>query len=141
MSEPATSRIRKRMKRDDLTAQREQSRMLPSPNPATNLLIIDIIVRGASRIVRKDIEKRVARASMDKERAREVVDSRGLVKTLGLYGASKLATRSPGGLGIVVAGLAVKTLYDRGKARQLRLAREEPTPADRALPPAGDHAP
>ena len=100
--------------------------MLPSPNPVTNLLIADIVVRGASTLFRKSVEKRVAKASMDDDQdAEKLLDGRTLLTTLGLYGASKLATRSRTGLGIVAGGLALKTLYDRGKARQKRRAREK----------------
>ena len=99
--------------------------LLPSPNPVTNLLIVDIIVRGASTIFRQGIEKRVAQASLEtEEEAQDLLDGRTLLTTLGLYGASKLATRSRAGLGVVIGGLAVKTLYDRGKARQKRRAIE-----------------
>ena len=94
---------------------------LPSTNPATNLLIADIVVRGASSLLRESVQKRVARASSESENeARAVLDGRTLITTLGLYGASKLATRSVPGLAIVTGGLLAKTLYDRGKARQRR---------------------
>ena len=42
-----------------------------------------------------------------------------------LWGASRLATRSPVGLAVVAGGLAAKVLYDRGKAiEQRRRARK-----------------
>ncbi|MFL0355757.1 hypothetical protein ACI5KX_04695 [Erythrobacter sp. GH1-10] len=93
----------------------------PSPNPATNLLIADIVVRGASNLFRKNVEKRIAKASYeDDEKAIKALDGRTVLTTLGLYGASKLATRSPLGLGVVAGGLVLKTLYDRGRQRQRR---------------------
>ncbi|MHA7819910.1 MAG: hypothetical protein ACX930_09720 [Erythrobacter sp.] len=89
----------------------------PSTNPATNLLIADIVVRGASRLLRDNVEQRVAKASYgDDERAREVLDGRTLLTSLGLYAVSRLATRSKTGLMVVTGGLLAKTLYDRGKA-------------------------
>ncbi|MFU7529503.1 hypothetical protein [Qipengyuania sp. ASV99] len=98
---------------------------LPSTNPATNLLIADIVLRGASTLFRKGVEQRVARAGSQHEgAAQELLDGRTLITTLALYGASKLATRSVPGLMIVTGGLALKTLYDRGKARQRRLAQK-----------------
>lgn len=107
---------------DTPTSSGRSSRLpLPSNNPGTNLLIADIIVRGASTLLRQGVEKRVVKASSDSEsRAQEVLDGRTLITTLGLYGASKLATRSVPGLLIVTGGLLAKTLYDRGKARQQR---------------------
>lgn len=99
---------------------------VPSSNPATNLLIADIVLRGASSLFRKNVEKRVAVASFDdEERAQEVLDGRTILTSLALYGASKLAARSPAGLGIVAGGLVLKTLYDRGKTRQLKRRRAE----------------
>ena len=98
---------------------------LPSTDPVTNLLIADIVMRGASTLFRQSVENRLAKASVDDEAdAQELLDGRTLITTLGLYAASKLATRSVPGLLVVGGGLLVKTLYDRGKARQRRLARE-----------------
>ena len=95
----------------------------PKGNPATNLLIADIIISGASTLLRKNIDKKVEQAkSEENDNAPDVVDGRTLITTLGLYGASKLATRSARGLAMVTGGLVLKTLYDRGKARQKRLA-------------------
>lgn len=97
-----------------------------SPNPktpSTNLLIADVILRGASTLLRGNVEKRVASSRPQSEDdAQEVQDGRALLTTLALYGAGKLATRSVPGLALVTTGLVVKALYDRGKARQERLA-------------------
>nr|WP_298930451.1 hypothetical protein [uncultured Erythrobacter sp.] len=107
------------------SAPQKKGTLLPlSPNPATNLVIADIVVRGASSLFRKGVEQKVAeKTAHDQNEARQVLDGRGIVTTLGLYGASKLATRSPVGLGIVAGGLVLKTLYDRGKDRQRRLRK------------------
>lgn len=92
---------------------------LPSDNPVTNLLIAEIVLRGASTLLRKNVEKEVVKASTEtQEEAIEVLDGRTLITTLGLYGASKLATRSLPGLALVTGGLVLKTLYDRGKTVQ-----------------------
>lgn len=105
-------------------AQKSARRLLPSPDAATNLLIADIIVRSGSELFRRDVERRVARGSATEDQsARELLDGKTLIKSFALYGASKLATRSPFGLGIVAGGLALKTLYDLGKARQQREAK------------------
>ncbi|MEL6529442.1 MAG: hypothetical protein AAFQ27_05735 [Pseudomonadota bacterium] len=120
MAKRRTNRLTRELEANSVDNEPSSNLTIPSPNPATNLLIADILVRGASTIMRKDIEKRVATASADsEEQAEELLDGRTLLTTLALYGASKLATRSPVGLGIVAGGLALKTLYDRGKARQL----------------------
>ena len=108
---------------DQLSAAdaKDPRRILPSPDATTNLLIADIVVRSASRLFRKNVERRVAKASAsDGEQADELLDGKTLIKSLTIYGASKLATRSPAGLGLVAGSLVLKTLYDRGKARQRR---------------------
>ncbi|MEL7445198.1 MAG: hypothetical protein AAGK02_05215 [Pseudomonadota bacterium] len=100
---------------------------VPSTNPSTNLLIADIVLRGASSLFRKSVQKKVAKANFDDAQvAEEVVDGRAILTTLALYGASKLATRSAPGLAIVAGGLVLKTLYDRGKVRELRTRRTVP---------------
>lgn len=105
--------------RSDDNARANTRLPVPSTNPATNLVIAEIIIRGASTLFRKNVEKRVAKASYGSEdKAREVLDGRTIVTSLALYGASKLAMRSPIGLGVVTAALVGKTLYDRGKTRQ-----------------------
>ena len=105
-------------------AKHAARRLLPSPEATTNLLIADIIMRSGSELFRRDVERRVARGSATNDQAaQELLDGRTLIRSFALYGASKLATRSPLGLGLVAGGLALKTLYDLGKARQQREAR------------------
>lgn len=102
-------------------SQAEPEISAPSPNPSTNLLIADIVLRGASTLFRRDVERRIATASTgDDDAARKMVDGRTILTTLALHGASKLATRSVPGLLLVSGGLIAKTLYDRGKVRQQR---------------------
>ncbi len=97
----------------------DPARLLPSPEATTNLLVTDILLRSASRLFRQNVERRVASASaVDETEAEELIDGKTLIRSLALYGASRLATKSPVGLGVVAGGLALKTLYDRGKARQ-----------------------
>ncbi|MEL6877165.1 MAG: hypothetical protein AAGL68_03600 [Pseudomonadota bacterium] len=91
----------------------------PSTNPATNLLIADIVLRGASSLFRKKVEQGIVKTSDNEGQAREILDGRSIMTTLALYGASKLATRSVPGLAIVAGGLLAKTLYDRGKSIEL----------------------
>jgi len=117
---------------------------LPSDNPATNLLIADIVLRGASTLLRRNVEERVVKASSnDAKEAKAVLDGRTLITSLGLYGASKIATRSVPGLVLVTGGLVLKTLYDRGKARQSKTRQNKahqhrPIGTDAAGKPQGD---
>lgn len=89
----------------------------PSTNPATNLLIADIAMRGVGRIVRHSLQKGVLRTRYDRDKARDIVDNRSIVSALAIYGVTKLATRSVPGALLVGGGLLAKTLYDRSKSR------------------------
>ena len=121
MKKPRPDRLTREFAKASEDATRQSHLPVPSSNPATNLVIADIVIRGASRLFRESVERRVAEASVaDKNKARELLDGRTMLTSLALYGASKLATRSPVGLGVVAGGLVIKTLYDRGKARQIR---------------------
>jgi len=122
-------RVTRSLETDSAVDTIDPPRLLPSPDATTNLLIADIIVRSASRLFRQNVESKVAHASVaDDEQAEELLDGKTLITSLALYGASKLATKSPVGLGIVAGGLALKTLYDRGKARQRRQALADYAP-------------
>ncbi|MEM7689237.1 MAG: hypothetical protein AAF291_09455 [Pseudomonadota bacterium] len=124
---PRKDRVTRTLDEESVAQRAEPRRLLPSPDATTNLLIADIIVRSASTLFRQGVERRVAKASVaEPEEAEALLDGQTMIKSLALYGASKLATRSPLGLGLVAGGLAVKTLYDRGKARRKRLARPVP---------------
>jgi hypothetical protein len=61
------------------------------------------------------MEKGLLVKSYDKAKAEKLVDGRSVATSLALWGASRLATRSPVGLAVVAGGLAAKVLYDRGK--------------------------
>jgi hypothetical protein len=102
---------------------------LPSPDASTNLVIADIVLRAAGGLLRDRLEKGlIARHHDDDPKARRMVDKRGLTSSVLLYGASRLARRSPLGLVVVVGGLAAKVFYDRGKRIEgKRKAKRPPT--------------
>lgn len=103
---------------------------LPSPIAGTNLVIADIVLRAAGGLLRNRMEKGLLVASYDKAKADKLVDGRSLATSLALWGASRLATRSPVGLAVVAGGLAAKVLYDRGKRLEdKRRARKRAKPA------------
>lgn len=100
------------------------SLIAPSPNPATNILIVDVVSRGLGMMLRRKLEHRVvAQSTGDSVEAKKLVDSKSLLSSLALYGASRLAVKSPIGLGVVAGGIALKTLYDRGKAKDRNTRR------------------
>lgn len=88
---------------------------LPSPIAGTNLVIADIVLRAAGGLLRNRMEKGLLIASYDKAKAEKLVDGRSVATSVALWGASRIATRSPVGLAVVAGGLAAKVLYDRGK--------------------------
>lgn len=99
---------------------------LPSPDPVTNMIIADVVLRGAGSMLRQRLEKGLLTGQLDGDKARRMVENRGMVSTLALWGASRLATRSPVGLAVVAGGLAAKVLYDRGKRLEAkRRARKQ----------------
>ena len=99
------------------SAQKPDKLPGPSTNPATNLLIADIAMRGVGRIVRNSLHKGVLRTRYSQDKAKAIVENRSVINTLAVYGVTKLATRSVPGALLVGGGLLVKTLYDRGKSR------------------------
>lgn len=101
---------------------------LPSPDPVTNLVIADIVLRGAGSLLRQRLEKGLLTGQLESDKARRLVESRGMVSTLALWGASRLATRSPAGLAVVAGGLAAKVLYDRGKRIEARRRAKKTSP-------------
>ncbi len=100
----------------------------PSSNPATNLLIMDIAMRGASLLAARGIEKAALTLRYKPTDADKVVKGRSMIATLAATGAARVATRSVGGLLLVTGGLLTKTLIDRS----LR-PREARRKGDRAL--------
>lgn len=97
----------------------------PSPDPATNILLADIALRSAGRLMRNTIEKAMLRAGYDREKAHEIVDGRTMLSSLALYAASKIATRSVPGALLVTGGLIAKIIYDRSLGRSEARARGE----------------
>jgi len=98
---------------------------LPSPIVGTNLVIADIVLRAAGSLLRNRLEKGLLVASSTaseggRAKAARLVDGRSVATSLALWGASRVATRSPVGLAVVAGGLAAKVLYDRGKRIEAR---------------------
>ena len=85
----------------------------PSTNPATNLLIMDVAMRGASLLAARGIEKAALRLRYRAGEAGDIVKGRSMVSTLAATGAARIATRSVPGLLLVAGGLLAKTLIDR----------------------------
>ena len=90
----------------------------PSSNPATNLIISDILIRGIGRLTRQTIEKAMLGKKYGSEVAKQTVENRSMAHTLTAYGITKFATKSVPGALIVTSGIAAKVLFDLGKSRR-----------------------
>lgn len=90
----------------------------PSPNPATNLLIHDILLRSGGRLLRLGLEKGLLRNRYGKSAAKDMVENRSMVQTLASYAVARVATRSLPGAVVVGGGILAKTLLDRRQSRR-----------------------
>jgi len=115
---------------EDTAAPPKPARLpLPSPSAGTNLVIADIVLRAAGGLLRDRLEKGLLVKSHGKDKTDKLVGQRGLASSLALYGASRLARRSPLGLAVVAGGLAAKVFYDRGKRLEARRRAGKTPPA------------
>jgi hypothetical protein len=90
----------------------------PSSNPATNLIIQDIAMRAGGRLMRHTFEKGVLRGRYGGTGAKAIVENRSLTQTLVSAMLARTATRSLPGAVLIGGGLAIKTLYDRGRSKR-----------------------
>jgi hypothetical protein len=104
----------------------------PSNNPATNLLIMDIAMRGISMVVGRRIEKALLAARYDPEKASDIVKGRPLVQSMAATGAARMATRSVPGFLLVTGGLLAKAIFDRSLSRREAVRRGEEQFAEQA---------
>ena len=86
-------------------------------NPATNLLLADIMIRTGSYVLRRMVERGFLKQRYGKQTARAIVQNRSLAQTLTSVAVSRLATGSLPGAAIVGTGVLAKILYERGKSR------------------------
>ncbi|KWV93701.1 MULTISPECIES: hypothetical protein [unclassified Erythrobacter] len=114
-----TDAVGKKLERatDDLPGQ-DDPVPGPSPNPATNLIIHDIMLRSAGRLSRMAVEKAVLGRQYGQQFAKDAVENRSLVHTLAAYGVTKVATKSVPGALLVGTGLVLKVLFDRSQSRR-----------------------
>ncbi len=103
-------------------AGKRSDRKLPMPSPVTgtNLVIADVVLRAAGGILRRRLQKSIAAESHragepGRDKAEKMIENRGVMSTIALWGASRVARKSPLGLAMVVGGFAAKVFYDRGK--------------------------
>ena len=113
----------------------------PSSNPATNLLIMDIAMRGASLLAARGIEKAALRLRYRPGKADDIVEGRSMIAMLAATGAAQVATRSVPGLLLVTGGLLAKTLFDRSlRPREARRKGDKQLAAQAAKAPDKSNA-
>ena len=104
----------------------------PSSNPATNLLIIDVAMRGASMVFWRGMEKALLRARYNPDKASDIVKGRSMIQSAAATGAARLATRSVPGFLLVGGGLIAKAIFDRSLSRRESTRRGEEQFAEQA---------
>lgn len=87
----------------------------PSPNPMTNLIIADLVLRAGTRLVRHGLERVTLGTKYSPTKAKEIVKSRTMMQTLVGTAVARVATKSVPGALLVDGALLAKTLYDRSK--------------------------
>lgn len=90
----------------------------PSPNPATNLAIADIALRGGAMLARFAVERALLGSHFAPRKARQILKGRTFRETMLHRAIASVALSSVPGAIAVTGGIVAKTLYDRSKARK-----------------------
>ena len=104
----------------------------PSNNPATNLLIMDVAMRGVSMIAGRAMERALLRTRYQREKAHDIVKGRTMLAALTATGVARVATRSVPGFLLVTGGLLAKAIFDRSLTRRESVQRGEKQLAEQA---------
>ena len=90
----------------------------PSANPMTNLIVVDLVLKAGTRVVRHALERGVLGTKYSPDKARAIVKSRSMTQTLVGTAVARIATGSVPGALVVGGALLAKSLYDLRKGRQ-----------------------
>ena len=90
----------------------------PSPNPMTNLILTDLLLRGGGQIMRHAVEASLLKTKYDKTKAKKIIAGRSLTQTLVATAVARIATRSVPGMILVGGGTLAKLLYDRSRDKR-----------------------
>lgn len=108
----------------------------PSPNPMTNLILTDLLLRGGGRIMRHAVEGALLKSKFDAGKAQKIIGGRSMAQTLISTAVARIATRSVPGAILVGGGMLAKMLYDRNQGRRAaRLEGERDIAAQAAKAP------
>ena len=103
---------------DDATGSDAHQVAGPSPNPATNAMIHEIVLRSVGRLARQTVEKGLLQRRYGRDFAAQAIENRSLIHTLATYGVTKVATRSVPGAVAVGGALLLKTVWDRSQSKR-----------------------
>jgi hypothetical protein len=104
----------------------------PSTNPATNLIILDVAIRGAALAAGRGMERALLRTRYQREKAHAIVKGRSVVSSMAATGAARVASRSVPGFLLVTGGLLAKAVFDRSFGRYRSIRKGERQLADQA---------
>jgi hypothetical protein len=117
---PNVKTKRSRAKRREVEAETVPVTGL-SPDPVTNLVIADIVLRGAAALARNGVERAMVGRGYTPEKGAAVLDQkRTLGQTLVSAALARVASRSVPGAIVVGGGMLAKTLYDRHQDQRTR---------------------
>lgn len=97
----------------------------PSPNPMTNLILTDLLLRGGGQILRHAVEAALLSSKYDKSKAKKIIKGRSLTQTIVSTAVARIATRSVPGAIVVGGASLAKLLYDRRRGRAARLKGQQ----------------
>lgn len=103
---------RKRAKAKETLAEAAEQGGI-SPNPMTNLLITDLLLRGGGRLLKNAVERTVLGATFSPDKAKKIVKGRSMAQSLVGTALTRIATKSVPGAIIVGGGVLAKALYER----------------------------
>lgn len=128
MSRKARRRLQKQTKRARPAAN------VPgiSSNPATNLLVADLAMRGVSVLMRRGFERGMLRNRFSPGKAADIVAGRSLGQSLIAFAATRIATRSVPGLLLVGTGILAKLAFERSQSKRDARRRGDQTLLDMA---------
>lgn len=104
----------------------------PSPNPMTNLILTDLLLRGGGRILRHAVESALLKSKYEPGKAKKIIRGRGMGQTLVSTAIARVATQSVPGAILVGGGMLAKMLYDRKQGRRSAQAEGEKAVAEQA---------
>ena len=89
-----------------------------SPNPMTNLILTDLLLRGGGQILRHAVEAALLSTKYDKSKAKKIIKGRSLTQTIISTAVARIATRSVPGAIVVGGASLAKLLYDRRRGKR-----------------------